>query len=135
MSEAPKKITVYYVEDEPDLVELCGVAFRAAGITMRSAETGEIAMEFIKKIIAGDEPAPDAFILDVLLPGISGIEIMQKIRSYPELEKIPIVIFTNYSDTKIKEDVAKAKNADYILKTDIIPTQLVQIVLNKIACL
>lgn len=133
MKELPKKITVYYVEDEPDLVELCGVAFRAAGITMLNSETGEAAVEFVKKIISGDEQAPDAFILDVLLPGVSGMEIMKEIRSHAELDKVPVIIFTNYSDSKIKEEVKNTKNAEYVLKTDIIPTQLVVIVMNKIA--
>lgn len=132
MDNLPKKITVYYVEDEPDLIELCGVAFRAAGITMLSSETGEAAFEFIKKVISGEEQAPDTFILDVLLPGVSGIEIMKEIRSHSELDNIPIIVFTNYSDSKIKDEVKDAKNTEYVLKTDIIPTQLVKIVMSKI---
>lgn len=133
MEDLQKKITVYYVEDEPDLVELCGVAFRAAGITMLDSDTGEAALEFIKKIVDGTERAPDAFILDVLLPGVSGIEIMKEIRSHSELDNIPVIVFTNYSDTKIKDEVKDAKNSEYVLKTDIIPTQLVKIVMSKIA--
>lgn len=132
MNELQRKIAVYYVEDEPDLVELCGVAFRAAGIAMASSTNGEDAMEFIKKIISGEQPAPDAFILDVLLPGVSGMEIMREIRSHSELDNIPVIIFTNYSDSKIKDEAKNTKNTEYVLKTDIIPTQLVGIVMNKI---
>lgn len=130
--EQQKKMTVYYVEDEPDLVELCRVAFHSAGITMNVSATGEEGITFIKKIINKETQAPDAFILDILLPGVSGMDIMREIRTHAELDNIPIVIFTNYSDVKIKEEIKKTKNAEYILKTDIIPTQLVKIVLNKV---
>lgn len=127
-----KKISVYYVEDEVDLIELCKIAFQISGFEMRSSSTGEDAMQEVKKIINKEIDAPDAFILDVLLPGISGMEIMREIRKHPELNKIPIIIFTNFSDGHIKEEAQKTINTGYILKTDIVPTQLVKIVAKKI---
>jgi len=131
MDTKGKKI-VYYVEDEPDLIELCGIAFGVSGIDMKSALSGEDALVFLEKIIANKKEYPDAFVLDILLPGISGIEIMREIRKHKDLDNIPIVIFTNYSDKKIKNEVKNTGNAYYILKTDVVPSQLAKIVRKKI---
>jgi len=127
-----KKLVTYYVEDEPDLIELCGVAFEVSGIDMKSALSGEDALEFLGKIINEKKGFPDAFVLDILLPGISGIEVMREIRKHREMDNIPIIIFTNYSDAKFKNEVKNTNNACYVLKTDVVPSQLAKIVKNKI---
>lgn len=132
MNEKKNKYVIYYVEDEPDLVELCRIAFRISGFDMQSVVTGEEAIKDIKKIINKEANAPDAFILDILLPGISGMDVLREIRKHKELNKIPIVLFTNYSDDKIRDEAKNTENTEYVLKTDIIPTQLVKILIKKI---
>ncbi|GBE17125.1 putative transcriptional regulatory protein TcrX [bacterium BMS3Abin15] len=132
MDEKQNKTAVYYVEDEPDLVELCKIAFQINGFNMQSVATGEGAMEDVKKIINKEIDPPSAFILDILLPGISGMDILREIRKHKELNRIPIVLFTNYSDKKIRDEAENTENTEYVLKTDVIPTQLVKIVSKKI---
>jgi len=123
-----KKKKVIYVEDEPDLIELCRISFNFSGIELEGVSDGEEAMKMLDKIKNKEVPAPDAFILDILLPKISGIEILKEIRNNKELDGIPIVIFTNYSTEEYKNEARKHKNTEYVLKTSVIPTQLVDII-------
>lgn len=132
MNEIKEKIEVFYVEDEPDLVELCRIVFKGAGIEMRSFSTGEEAMRALVEISAGKAAKPDVFILDILLPGISGMDILHEIRGNVMYDETPIIIFTNYSDAKIKAEAEQTKKCEYILKTNIVPSQLAEIVKNRI---
>lgn len=123
-----------FVEDEPDLIELYRFAFESAGFIIQSVGTGEEAMEIIQKLLKEEkeiEP-PNAIILDILLPGISGMDILRELRKYPKFNKIPIIIFTNYSNPEYMKEVSQTENTEYVLKTDATPDQLVEIVRNKI---
>ena len=131
MSQEENKKMVFYVEDEPDLIDLCKIAFQVSGIDMKNASTGEDAMKYIKDILDKKEKAPNGFIFDILLPGISGMDLLREVRKHKEFDKTPVIMFTNYSDNKIKDEVKITPNTDYILKTDIIPTQLAKIVYKK----
>ena len=119
---------VIYVEDEPDLIELCRISFNFSGFELEGVLDGEEAIAMLDKIKNKEIQAPDAFILDILLPKISGIEILKEIRKNKEFDSIPIVVLTNYSNEKYKNEARKHKNTKYILKTSVIPTQLVDII-------
>src|SRR3990167_7866335 len=119
---------VIYVVDEPDLIELCRISFNFSGFELEGVLNGEEAMAVVNKIKNKEIQAPDAFILDILLPKISGIEVLKEIRKNKEFDSIPIVVFTNYSNEKYKNEARKHKNTKYILKTSVIPTQLVDII-------
>lgn len=123
-----KRKKVIYVEDEPDLIELCRISFNFSGIELEGVLDGEEAMTTLDKIKNKEIPAPDAFILDILLPKISGMEVLREIRKNKELDDIPIVVFTNYSSEEYKNEVRNHKNIEYVLKTSVIPTQLVDII-------
>lgn len=121
-----------FVEDEQDLVELYRVAFETAGFLIQNVGTGEEAIEIIKKLLGEEIEAPSAIILDILLPGISGMDILREIRKYEQFDRIPIIMFTNYSSDEFKEEARRTKNTEYILKMDATPDQLVEIVRRKI---
>src|SRR3989344_3189005 len=119
---------VIYVEDEPDLIELCRISFNFSGFELEGVLNGEEAMAVVNKIKNKEIQAPDAFILDILLPKISGIEVLKEIRKNKELDGVTIVVFTNYSNEEYKNETRKHKNTKYVLKTDIIPTQLADMI-------
>lgn len=130
--ERKKYKILMFVEDEPDLVELYGVAFETAGFSIQSVNNGEEALLIIQKLIKEEIDSPSAIILDVLLPGISGMDILREIRKHEKFNRIPVIIFTNYSSDKIKNEANNTKNTEYILKVDASPAQLVEITIRKI---
>jgi CheY-like chemotaxis protein len=99
-----KAIEILLIEDSPADVRLMLEAFAEAKLRniVRVAEDGETAMELLRR------PAtrrPDLILLDLNLPGMDGREVLQEIKSDPELAIIPVVVLTT-SDTD--EDVLRA---------------------------
>lgn len=82
------KATVLIVDDEEDIRELVELNLAQVGYKVLSCETGEQALE-----IAGSK-LPDLIILDLMLPGIDGLEVCKKLKSNIKTENIPIVMLT-----------------------------------------
>ena len=75
MSEATKPVKVLVVDDEPNIVELLTVSLKFQGFEVERAGSGQEALEKVKDF------RPDAFILDVMMPGMDGFELLGKLRS------------------------------------------------------
>lgn len=81
-----KEIKILLVDDEPDIVEFVGFNLVNEGFLIEKAYTGE---EAIEKTIAFN---PDLIILDVMMPGMDGMEACEKIRALPNTNN-PIIAF------------------------------------------
>lgn len=81
---AEKKIVV--VEDEPDTAEMFAEMMRLSGFTVLKSFGGKPAMALIAK------EKPDAVVLDVMMPDISGLEVLHFMRRDPSLTGIPVVV-------------------------------------------
>ncbi len=84
--DTPKYILV--VDDEADLVELVSYNLRKEGFIVESASDGESALKKIKK------SNYDLLILDLMLPGIQGIELCRIVRNDPKNSGLPIIMLT-----------------------------------------
>lgn len=88
---------ILLVEDSVPAARLTMGALRRGGIAhhMTWLSDGEEAVEFLKqKGKYSRVPQPDLVLLDLVLPGKSGQEVLAVIRSNPELKKIPVVVMT-----------------------------------------
>ena len=79
---------ILVVDDEHDLVELIVFNLRKAGYRTSAAFTGKDALQSIHK------DRPDAIVLDLMMPGLNGIEFTTRVRSTPALASIPILMLT-----------------------------------------
>lgn len=68
----------------------------------------------------------DVIVLDLMLPGLSGIEVLEMLRSDRKTAKTPIVVYTNYGDIKNKEKCLTYGADEFILKVDTSPEGLCQ---------
>jgi DNA-binding response OmpR family regulator len=82
-----KKILL--VEDEPLLSNLLKQRLEKEGMEVVQAHDGEEALGFLRA------SKPDLIILDIILPKVSGFEILQFLQSDPQLEKAPVIIASN----------------------------------------
>ena len=94
-----KKI-VLWVEDDKLIASILGKKFAATDFELIHVGTGPEVLDVIKT------NTPDIFILDLMLPGMDGFEVLQKIRMENKFAKTPAIILSNLSK---QGDVEKAK--------------------------
>lgn len=91
---------VLWVEDDIFLSGLIGQRFGELGSILFGADNGDKALQ-IAKI-----EKPDIILLDIILPGISGFEILKNLKDDPVTKDIPVIILSNLSQ---KSDIEKGK--------------------------
>ncbi len=88
MQASPSKPRVFYVEDDHDIRDLTQYALRQAGFECEGFSDAE---NFFTA--CGANP-PDLVLLDIMLPGIDGIEILSRIRQSASLRELPVILLT-----------------------------------------
>jgi DNA-binding response OmpR family regulator len=81
--EARKRVLV--VDDEPAILKILGIKLRISGYDVVTASSGEEALALIRST------RPDIILLDVIMPGIDGFEVLQQVRAVSEL---PVIVFS-----------------------------------------
>jgi len=104
------KKTVLIVEDEEDIQQLVGFNLIKAGFQVEYADSGEQAL---KNIL---EQHPDLIMLDLMLPGIDGMEICKILRSENKTAEIPIIMLTAKGEETDIVDGLEVGADDYITK-------------------
>ena len=79
---------IYIVEDEPDIRETLKYNFSNEGFEVFTAPDGEEALSNIKKVL------PDVLILDLMLPGLSGLDVCKSIRADDDIRDMSIIMLT-----------------------------------------
>ena len=123
-----KKILL--IEDEPQQIEIYEKAIGEAGFEIESLKWGEEGLERLEEIKSKKKEKPDLVLLDLILPDINGIVILEKAKSDSELKDIPFFILTNYSDPELKKMGKDLGAEKHIIKTDLTPSQLVGVIKN-----
>ena len=79
---------IYIVEDEPDIRETLKYNFSNEGFKVFTAPDGEEALSNIKRVL------PDVLILDLMLPGLSGLDVCKSIRADDDIKDMSIIMLT-----------------------------------------
>jgi CheY-like chemotaxis protein len=93
---------VLYVEDEEDNAYMLGRRLKRHGIDMRHVEDGE------KALIDAVWKRPDAVLLDINLPGMNGLEVLQKLRANPLTSDVPVIVLSAHV---MEDDILDAMQA------------------------
>lgn len=116
--EDKKKILI--IEDEKFLLEMYDMRLTAAGFEVITALEGKEGLHLAV------EKKPDLIILDIVLPEISGYEILRMLKKDPDTKDITVLVFSNLSQ---EEEIQKGLDlgaSDYVVKTEVTPSQLVE---------
>jgi two-component system OmpR family response regulator len=108
MNAAPATHRVLVVDDEPNIVDVIGMALRFQGFGVATARTGAEA------IAAVDEFRPDLIVLDVMLPDMEGFEVARRLGA--ERARVPIVFLTARDATEDKVRGLTLGGDDYMTK-------------------
>lgn len=113
------KPTVLIVDDDVKLREMYADAFTLAGITVLQAASGAIGVNLALK------HHPDAILMDIMLPGISGHESVTKIRADSWGKNATIIFLTNMSDPENVVHAIEKGSSEYIVKANTLPKEVV----------
>lgn len=119
-----KGTKVVIIEDDQFLSELCQTKLSKEGYVAITALDGESGVE---KVV---QEKPEIVLLDILLPGIDGFEVLKRIKSNPdpEIKNIPVLLLSNYGqESKIQKGMSLGA-VDYLVKANFTTNEIV----NKI---
>lgn len=108
---------ILLVEDNPVDLDLTIRAFASRKLTnpIQVARDGEEALEYIQRWEQG-EPRPVVILLDLKLPKVNGLEVLQAIKSHPDLKTIPVVILTTSAESSDVRSAYQIGANSYIVK-------------------
>jgi two-component system response regulator len=114
-----RPITILLIDDDPDCRLLITDAIAECKVSNKIYEvgSGEEALEFLlRKGKHADAPRPGLVYLDIEMPGINGLETLQRIRACPELKDVPIVMMTGVCGEEEMKQAARFGANSYTLK-------------------
>lgn len=104
------KAKILIVDDEEDILELVRYNLTREGFTTMTAASGETALKLVR-----NEP-PDLIVLDLMLPGVDGLEVARRIKGDSTLRNIPIVMLTAKGEEADVVTGLELGADDYIVK-------------------
>jgi CheY-like chemotaxis protein len=114
-----KKILI--VEDDQIVANIYRNKFSLEGYQIEIALDGQVGLEEVRNF------RPDAVILDLVLPKMSGVELMKKIRAEPGFEKLPVIVFSNTYLSNMLQEAWKAGATKCLSKANCTPKQLIEV--------
>ena len=122
---SPKKKRIVLVEDEPTLANLIESGLRKEGYEVKSEKNGTRGLQLILKV------KPDLVLLDIMLPGLNGFTILEKLhKEYHMLPALPVIIISNSGDSIEIERASKMGVRDYLIKVNFNPDEVIEKVKN-----
>lgn len=115
-----KKVKVLIVDDDKFLLNMYSIKFSKNGFEVQTGVGGVDALKIIH-----DGYTPDIILLDLVMPGMDGLELLTKIKAENLAPKATVIMLTNQgqpSDIKRAEDIGVA---GYIVKATTIPSEVV----------
>jgi CheY-like chemotaxis protein len=104
---------VLVVEDDRFLRRACEASLRQRGLSITTAVDGVQALDK-----ARDEP-PDLILLDLLMPRMTGIEVLRALRADESTRQIPVLILSNSSREEDTKEIKELGAADYLVKANL----------------
>lgn len=118
---------ILYVEDDVLIAKLYSQKLAAAGFEVVTAQDGLAAVQRLREF------TPDLVVLDLLMPKLTGVDVLKFMRGQPALKDTRIIVFSNSFLSNLIEQVARIGVEEALVKSSVTPTQLVNIVNQTLA--
>jgi CheY-like chemotaxis protein len=114
--------TIFLVEDDSVVVQVYRAKFLREGFAVEVAENGLVAVKMLSVV------RPDVVVLDLMMPKLSGVDVLKYIRSTPALKDTPVIILSNAHMTKLSQEAAAIGAERALLKSSCTPRQLIDVI-------
>ena len=122
MEKKSTKPTVLIIEDDQLLSKLMQKKIIDSGFNAVAALDGEEGLKKVAKLL------PDLILLDLLLPGIDGFEVLRRLKRDTRFRDIVVIVISNLGETKNIEAAMQEGAAEYIIKAESSPEQILTMV-------
>jgi len=102
--------TILIVEDNKDFLFLLAMQLRRGGYAIIEAQDGIEALDQLK------DNKPDLLLLDLMIPGLSGFEVLERIKTEAELPKVPVIILSALAEPDVIKRCIELGVCDYVTK-------------------
>lgn len=118
---------ILVVEDDPLMQRMYEKIFKFAKLEVVTAVDGEEGLEKARTL------KPTLILLDVMMPKMNGLLVLEKLKADPNLKSIPVVMLTNLAGEKDAETALLKGAAKYIVKSQHDPKQVIDMVMQILA--
>jgi len=110
---------ILIIEDDSLIVKVYSTRLKSSGHQVFASKDGEEGLELAKKVV------PDVILLDLMLPKLSGLEVLTELKRNPKTAKAFIIIYSNLGKEKEIQEAKALGAAEFITKADSTPQQVV----------
>lgn len=118
----PLMYKIAIIEDDQAISQMYRFKFEAEGYSVESAENGRLGLELVQKF------NPDIILLDLMMPEMTGDEMLAQMRGTPWGRNIKVIILTNKGEQEIPDSVKALNVSAVVLKADMTPRQVAELV-------
>lgn len=115
---------VLIVDDSAVITDTLNTVLSSQGCRVKTCATGEAGWQHLLAGASGQVPLPDVLLLDLNMPGVDGLTLLNWIRREAKLAGLPVIIITADSDLATRTEALKAGADDYMCK----PVELSELV-------
>jgi DNA-binding response OmpR family regulator len=119
MDESAKNKKILLVEDDDALANVYLMRLQAEGFEVKRVANGEDALA------AAKEHKPDLVLLDVMMPKVSGFDVLDILRNTPETANLKIIMLTALSQESDKQRAEGLGVDDYLVKSQVVITDVI----------
>jgi CheY-like chemotaxis protein len=118
---------ILIVEDDPLMLRMYQKIFTFEKYEVEIAENGEVGLEKVRSV------HPDLILLDIMMPKLNGLQVLDKLKADPDTKAIPVVMLTNLASEKDAENSLLKGAVKYIVKSQFEPKQITEMVKEILA--
>jgi len=118
--------TVLVADDDLDLLNTLVEALKQEKFNVIAANNGHDALDYAL------QQKPDLIIVDEIMPGITGIEVLEELRKDQWGANVPVLMFTNVENTNHINTALKLGVSDYLIKSDLHIADIIKIIHEKL---
>ena len=115
---APDEVRILFVEDDALVAQMYRLKLELDGYSVEIAADGIAALEKAKSM------RPDIIFLDIRLPKLDGLSVLERLRADPDTEHTPVVILSNWNEKELVERGVKLGALDHMIKSQTTPARL-----------
>lgn len=115
------------IEDDQAIAQMYRLKFEAEGYVVETAANGRLGLELAEKM------RPDIMLVDLMMPEMSGDEMLQKLRATAWGKDTKVIILTNIGKEEAPDSLKQLGVRKFIVKAEMTPRQVAELVKNELA--